>query len=495
MTTNIDTKGPNQQSKQDEPVDGLDGSVQLAPGQLLRSCYALFYNKKFGLTLILATGLWTLLGVLFPQIPSGVRDDPEGMLSWLESVRPTYGGWTDIMNTIGLFNVFSSVIFLVLMGLLALSIIACTTHRLPVLYQTAFRPHTKMTATFFTRARLNLAFTTVLAPAAAAEVISTDAKARRARVIVDERGPGENLYTDRWHLAPFGTAIAHAAFVVIMAGFVVSSLTGFRDEQFTLTVGSPAEVGHGTGLVAEARSFADTYYDDGTPKDYVTDLVLYRDGQQVAQQDVRVNAPLNYDGVSFHQAFFGIAAVMRVTDASGQVLVNNGIPLTRSTPDRSVSYGVVKIPGRDQELFVIGAASGQQMTGIGPGQMKIEVYRPGGQVPVGTAVLDQGGSVTVEGLTYSFEREQQFTGLLVKRDPGTAVVWLGCALLIIGTCSTMFLRHHRIWFRVQAGPDGDSLVQMASPDRADTIFARQFAEIGDHLNQKMTGNQDGESDA
>lgn len=473
----VETRNRSRPVGVDEPVDGLDGAAGLAPTQALRAIYAFFYNKKVGLTLILAAGLACLFGVLFPQMPAGVRGDPASVDGWLQSVRPSYGGWTSIMDAVGLFNVFSSPLFLTIMGLLALSITACTTHRIPVLMQTAFHPHTKVTAEFFRRARLNDRFATPLRSGEAVALIKEDAKARRVRVIEDHHGPGANLYTDKWHLAPFGTVIAHTAFVVIMAGFVVSSLTGFRDDQFTLTVGRPAEVGHGTGLVAEAISFSDTYYDNGSPKDYVTDLVLSVDGREVARQDVRVNDPLRYDGVMFHQAYFGIAAVMEIRDASGRLLFNDGVPLEWTTPDGSLSYGVLEVPGRDQELFVIGSASGRTGTGIEPGQMRIEVYPTSLDAPVGAAVLDQSGSVQIDGLTYTFEREQQFTGLLVKRDPGTGIVWLGCLLLIIGTCLTMFFRHHRIWIRVTPEAGGGSLVQLASPDRQDATFTRQFAEV------------------
>lgn len=144
--------------------------------------------------------------------------------------------------------------------------------------------------------------------------------------------------------------------------------------------------------------------------------------------------------------------------------------------DGSLSYGVVEIPGRDQELFVIGSASGRTGTGIEPGQMRIEVYPTGDDRPLGTAVLDQGGSVEVDGLSYSFEREQQFTGMLVKRDPGAGGL-VGFLLLVIGTCGTMLFRHHRIWIRVTDSDDGGSLVQLASPDRQDPSFTRQFAEV------------------
>ncbi|MGI5952467.1 MAG: cytochrome c biogenesis protein ResB [Brooklawnia sp.] len=480
----IDTKRPTD----DQPVDGLDGAIHVSPMYLLRSIYAFFHNKRVGLVLILIMGLLGLLGVLFPQAPAGVRDDPASKQAWLEGVRPTYGGWTDIMDSIGFFNMFSSVPWIVMMVLLAISILACTTHRLPLLYQTAFRPHTRMTSEFFNRARLNASFTTSAAPGEVVATIRADAKRNRVRVIADDRGPGENLYTDKYFWAPFGTAVAHLAFVVIMAGFLVSSLTGFRDEQFTLTVGRPAEVGHGTGLVAEAKSFSDTYYDDGTPKDYVTDLVLTRDGTEVARQEVRVNDPLVFEGVMFHQAFFGISAVMQVSDPSGQDIFHDGVTLEWNTPDRSMVYGVVELPG-GQEMFVITPASGTTGTGIEPGQVRLEVYETGSNVPLGTAVLDQGGSVDVDGLTFTFEREQQYTGILVKRDPGTGIVWLGCALLVIGTCATMFLRHHRIWFRVTGTEDGSCLVQLASQDRQDATFARRFTMISDELNQQLSNER------
>lgn len=464
----------------DGPVDGLDQAVHSTPRQVVRRIYRLFHDKRIGLVLILLTGLFALFGVLFRQAPAGVREDPTSHAAWLESVRPTYGGWTSVMDKLGLFNVFSSIPFLVLMVLLALSIAGCTIHRLPLLWRTAFHPHTKVTAQFFEHARLNRALSSPLTPDEAVEVVRADLRSRRFRIIEDGRGPGRNLYTDQWHLAPFGTAVAHLAFIVIMAGFLVSSLTGFRNDQFTLTVGRPTPVGHGTGLVAQAESFSDTYWENGTPKDYVTDLVLTRDGQQVARQEVRVNEPLTVDRVTFHQAYFGIAAVMKITDADGKSLFHDGVPLEWNTQEGAVRYGMLDVPGHDLELFVIGSGSGQGTSGVDPGQMRIEVYRSGDQTPAGTAVLDQGGRVDVEGLTFAFEREQQFTGLLVKHDPGAGIVWLGFFLLTIGTCATLFFRHHRIWVRATAEGDG-SLIQLASPDRADAAFARRFAELGDRL--------------
>ncbi|EPH03457.1 hypothetical protein HMPREF1531_01518 [Propionibacterium sp. oral taxon 192 str. F0372] len=463
-------------------IDGLDDQAALTPGMVFGHIYAFLHNKVVGLVLILAAGLLSLFGVLFPQMPSSARADAESMASWIESVRPTFGGWTDILNAIGFFTMFSSIPFLVVMALLAASIVACTVHRLPVLWQAAKHPHTRVTAAFFDRARLRSTFTTSASPEAAFEILCADARKHRMRVVVDDRGPGLNAYMDRNYWAPFGTAFAHAAFVTIMAGFVVSALSGFRNEQFTLTIGFPREVGNGTNLVAEATAFQDSYYDNGSPKDYVADLRVSDNGEQVAQQQVRVNSPLSYHGVMFHQAYFGVAAVMKIDDSSGAEVFHNGVALEWATPDKTLTYGRTTLG--DQTIYVIGSASGQTGTGIEPGQVRVEIYGTANNEPIGKAVLDVGTPTTVGDHTFTFEREQQFTGMIVKKDPGTPIVWSGFLLLVIGTCMTMFFRHHRMWVRV-SGCDEGTLVRLGSPDRQDSGFTRFFTGMIMRTSGKM----------
>ena len=219
------------------PVDGLDDQAALSPGQVLMQVYAFFYKKSVGLVLLLLTGLLSLLGVLFAQMPSDLKNDPQATARWLEQARQVYGGWTDVLHKAGVFHMFSSVPFLIVMGLLAVSIIACTVHRLPIIWRAARHPRIRVTTRFFDRARLRSRFTAPIGAEKAFEIVCADARRHRMRVITHDRGPGRNAYIDRFRWGPFGTVLAHTAFVIIMAGFVVSSLTGFRDQQFTLTVG------------------------------------------------------------------------------------------------------------------------------------------------------------------------------------------------------------------------------------------------------------------
>ena len=99
-------------------TDGLDEALDLSPGRFLHAIYALFHNKAFGLILILLTGLLSLIGALLPQKPSSIAGDSERQAAWLDRVRDSVGGWTSILDALGFFSMFSSIPFLVVMGLL-----------------------------------------------------------------------------------------------------------------------------------------------------------------------------------------------------------------------------------------------------------------------------------------------------------------------------------------------------------------------------------------
>lgn len=184
------------------PVDGLDDPAALSPGQVLGQIYAFFYKKVVGLVLLLLAGLLSLLGVLFAQMPAEVRSDPEATTRWLEQARQVYGGWTGVLHRAGVFTMFTSIPFLMVMGLLAASIIACTVHRLPIIWRAARHPRVRVTARFFDRARLRSRFTAPVSAEKAFETVCADARGHRMRVIIDGSGPGRSAYIDRCSWGP-----------------------------------------------------------------------------------------------------------------------------------------------------------------------------------------------------------------------------------------------------------------------------------------------------
>lgn len=450
---------------------------EMTPAELARRVYRFFHNKKVGLWLIFAVAFLSLLGVLFNQVSSEDFANTLRYQSFLDQMLPKYRGWTTPLSAMGVFHMFSSWPFRIANILLVLSIIACTTHRLPTLWKNATKPHTHVREGFFDHARTHSSATTTRDAA----TVLADAKDRlatqRFRVIVDENDPDSlNLYADRNRFMPLGTALAHTAFVLILLGVLVTNNTGFHDDEFTVPVGmGPQAVGHGTNLSVQANSFTDKYHDDGSPMDYAADIVVFRDGKQVTEHMLRVNSPLTVDHVKFNQSYFGFAADLTITDKAGKEIYHSGVPLQYSTQDQLQNYGKVMLPN-GQQMFVVMPASGQTDAEIGPGQVRVETYQPDSDTPTASEVISQGKPASVGDMTVTFNRERQFTGLMVSRDNGAPFVWVGSLLLVLGTICTMFFRHQRVWLRIHPG-EGTSQVRLASPDRHDTIFERKITQF------------------
>lgn len=460
-----------------DPHIEVDDDHYAAPAKdAFRKVYRFFHNKFVGLALILAMAILSLLGTLIAQAPAGVLDDPASAQQWLDSVRPRFGGWTGVLHFLGFFNLYKSIPFLTVVALLALSIIACTTHRVPLLWKRATRPQLHVTDGFFVHARYRADRTLPVAPERVEAVARRALKGRRFRVLDDERGPGINLYADRYRWGPFGTAIAHASFVIILMGFVVSAFWGL-DTHLNIPVGTTAAVGNGTPYEVEAVSFQDEYNEDGRPIDYVSHLVIHEGGQPVAEQDeVRVNEPLRHEGVKYHQASYGIAAIVRVTEGATE-LYSGGVPLQWTSRDGTNALGRFEIPERDLEVIVVTPASGRMGSQIPAGEAVFEVYPTGSNQPLAVLPAAQGASpAEAGGFSFAFEREQQYTGITVRSDPGTNWVWVGSALMVFGMFLTFVLRHRRVWVRIT--PDGaGSRVRLGSSEKVDTLFEREFNRL------------------
>lgn len=467
----------------DDTIDAADTWSMPGP---VRRVYRFFISKRTGIGLIMAMAFLTLLGTVLAQSPQGVRDDPAAYADWLDSVRPRYAGWTQPLDALGLFDVFGSWWFKAVNVLLCVSILCCVMHRLPLLVKRATRPHLHVTEPFFAHARIHHDLTSPVPAQQAADAARAALRRERYRVLDDERGPGLNLYADKHRWMPFGTIFAHIAFVIILLGVLVTANTGFSDDNVPVAIGDRVDVGHGTGLQVAATRFQDTYYDDGRPKDYVSHLVLYRDGHKVAEHDTRVNSPLRYEGVKFFQASFGFAARVRVTDASGAVVYSGGVPLQFTTDDGKDSFGRVELPERGVDFYVITPASGQTDERIRPGEVAFKVVRGGTDTAVGQEVVPQGGTAHVGDLTYTFEREQQYTGLMVSDDPGAVWVWVGSTMILLGMTATMFWRHRRVWVRVHPTDDGGSRIKVASSERHDIAFEAAVERLVDGLRTDLS---------
>ncbi len=458
-----------------DDVDGYGGGGGLGLSDLLDRVWRFFISMRTGLWLILGIGLLSLAGTLLEQVPAAVKADPAAYAQWVDGVSPKYGGWTTVIKTLDLFSVFSSYWFKGLVLLLVTSILACSINRAPKLWKIATHPRPSMGETFFHHAPLRADVVVPEDAAAALQDVRNVLHKHHFRVIDQPEEQGHNLYADRFRWGPFGTVIAHVSFVIILLGFFLSATTGFKEQSFIAPVGQKVEVGHSTGMAVEAKSFTETDYPNGMPKDYAADLVLYKNGVQVQRQVVRVNHPMKMDGVWFYQSSFGIAASMVVKDETGTELVNTSPALFSSTDQQHI-FGSFTVPGKGLTVFVVETASGQVDNNIKPGQVQLEIHKAGQETPIAVQVISQGKPETIDGLSYTFERNRQFTGLIVAHDRGQVFVWVGSGLFVLGLILVFFFPHRRIWVRAVPTPEGTEVL-CASTVKRDPAFEPQFHQM------------------
>jgi len=443
---------------------------------IFEALWDLLTSMRFSLFVILAMAALGLVGTLVIQAPVGVASDATAKADWLAGVRPRYGGWTDIFDRLQFFSIFGSIWFRGLTAFLTISLLACMVQRAPGLWRTATKPRVTVGDGFFAHARER---DTIVVRGEAAELTGRVVGVLRKhhyRVLLDDDG-AVNLYGDRFRWAPFGSLIGHLAIVVIFAGVMAGSLFGFRDDSFMIAEGSTALVPTGEGLSVKLISFEDAYYTDtGAPSDYASDLVVLQDGRDVARHTARVNDPLRYGDLSFYQSFYGPAAVMSVTETDGRVLFTDGVPLAWETKDDGRRVGTFTIPSKDITVWVVGTWGGTDPL-VKPGQMRVETYRASTGDPIDQLTIDQGVATAVSGLNFTFNREIQFTGLSVSRDPGTILVWIGSILLIAGFTIGFMLPHRRIWGRLVLRPNGVGTLSVATPGRVTHDVDRAFTDL------------------
>ncbi len=455
-----------------------DAAVQ-AQRSPARRLWALFSSVRTALVLILLLAGTSLVGALLVQAPGSIVPGSDAYETWLLRVQPRYGMWADVFSVLGLFTVFRVWWFHLLVVALALNILVCSVNRWSTLSREVFRPRIRLADQFFERsgaARVDSAADA----RATADALRSGLTARHFRVLTEDDGATVHLFADRHRIPRFGSLLAHLSIVLLLVAVLGSAIFGASDDGFLVPEGTTRDVGFGTGLSVRADSFVDEYYPAGQPKDYRSDLVLFDRGTEVARKTVRVNDPLEYDGVRFYQSFFGPAAYFRVDDRAGRLLFEDGVALAwLTTGDRSA--GSFVLPGQDLTVYAVGPSSNGRDSLVKPGEMRLELYRGSGTTPVAMQTVAQGQPAEIAGMQFTFVGERQFTGLRVARDPMVPLIWVACALFVVGVAAVFWFPYRRLWAVVAPRPGGGSRVTLATAGTRNAAAVEDVTQVADEL--------------
>ncbi len=243
-----------------------------------------------------------VLGTLFPQQPRDANAS-----NWWAAVRDRYGFLYRPLRTLGLFDLYGSLWFQGLLGLLLLSTVACFLNRVWPLGRVVFRPRTRLPAERFEKASLRAQLRFPSCEAAETALRDT-LRRRRYRVQVEGRAlPGSrtqhrlHLRADRHRLPRLGTLLTHVGLISLLFFAVWGGLRGWRVASLAVNSQERTLVGQGTGVKLNCTGLTVLRYEDGTPRDYRADITVFdQKDEELTRAVVRVNHPLKHAGVNYY---------------------------------------------------------------------------------------------------------------------------------------------------------------------------------------------------
>src|SRR4051794_347630 len=184
---------------------------------------------------------------------------------WIADLVPPLQGFVDRWYR---WDVFHSLPFAFILGLLAVAIMICTLNRAPAMWISIAEPTVATTSGFLNSAELQLRSTK---PANRDEVVNdlrVALEASHYRVLTAERNGDTHVYADRYRYGKLGTFPFHLALILVLVGGIVGSRYGFREKSFIVAEGASQDVGHNTGLSVQLVDFQDTYTELGQAHEY-----------------------------------------------------------------------------------------------------------------------------------------------------------------------------------------------------------------------------------
>ena len=398
----------------------------------------------------------------------------------LEKYQQIYEDWAiSLMERLNLFDMYHSWWFLLLLVLFTVNLACCTIDRFPRMLKVVRNPRTKLDENLEKTLSLADRWKKKGTPSDWAAKYSEALSASFAKPKVTEEDGALHLYAESGVASRFGVYVTHLSIVIIFVGAIVGNMLGFKgyvnipegESVSSVPVRGGSRM-QALGFTVRCNSFRVETYPSGQPKAYISDLSVVDGGKETVRKTIVVNDPLQYKGIWFYQSSYGqsggATALLSVGRPDGTPLANLSLP--PNEPASIPGYGAIRGINYDQNFQ--GGGPALQVVLERPNQPEAALWihqsRP--------QRFGQGKDSLV--LAFGGLNARMFTGLQVAKDPGVNVVWLGCALMVVGIIMAFFLSHQRVWIRLSPSPDGRVEVVLAgSASRNRIAFEKKFEKI------------------
>jgi cytochrome c biogenesis protein len=466
------------------------------------------------------TALVLLLLLALAAVPGSVI--PQQDVDALEATRwqEQHETLTPVYEKLGLFDVYGSPWFAAIYLLLIVSLVGCIVPR-TLVYARAIRRPPPAAPRHLTRLPDHATYRTDAEPAAVLAAARAELKRRGYRLRADSESTAPTAVSaERGYLREVGNLLFHLAVLVVLVGFALGGLFGYKGGVILVTgtpfANNPTQYDDFVpGSLFQAERMDDFRFTvDDFDVDWTTDGprigmarnfnadVRYREGDgEEKQYDLRVNHPLTIAGTELFLIGHGYAPVVTVRDGNGDVAWSGPTVFLPQSPDL-LSFGVVKAPFAEPDqiglegflypTFVLAGGDPTNLYGAADNPLlSLNVYTGDLNMDTGESqsvyVLDKSEAVAVpgdngqpyridlsigetvdlpDGLgSVTFEDMYSWQRIQISQTPGKRIALAGVVLALVGLMGSLFIRSRRVWVRA-TDADGGTLVEVAGLERS-----------------------------
>lgn len=417
-----------------------------------------------------------------------------GSIFGISGANSAYG----ILDSMGITNMYNSWWFMTLLFVFAMNIIVCSLDRLPGILNITREPLKPLPEERFKAVPPGREAVLKVPDGKAEEMVTAALKNIGFTARAGKSEGVTQICAEKGRYGRLGVYVTHLSILFILTGAVVGMKFGFTAE-VKLLEGMSSDVvmtGNGReiplGFEIRCDDFDVSFYPESErPKSFTSILTVVEEGGDVLTRQIEVNRPLRHRGITFYQSGHGLfpnsdalfkfrlnAAEGRTQDISVKLLQRFEIAGSKLTA-RVVDFSPALAINGEGEVFTVAESM------INPGAM-VE-FSEGDKVMAGQWILRNYPDTweTPAGvLEFRDLWGVQYTGLLVRKDPGIWLVYFGFILMATGLYGAFFITHNRIWIRLNEEEDATGISIVSSANRNRSALDRKLDRLIEDLTKR-----------
>lgn len=463
----------------DMRYEGTARRSQTYNKSIIDKVWNFFSSVKVGVSIIVILLIAAAIGTILPQaqyVNVPVRNDAT-IKAYYADVYREIG---KIYHFLGFHDLYSSAWFILLVGMLAISLIVASLDRFVPLYRSLKNQRVLRHSSFMNKQRI---YAEGPAPEDSMQKAEEKLKNLKYKVTLDKNG----LLAEKGRFSRWGPYINHIGLIIFLFGVMLRMMPGFYvDETLWIREGETRAIPDTPGYFLENKNFTmETYTGEGedakfeeaidrvgsVAKNYQTDIVLYQtpeeslpgatdEMEEVKEHAIRVNQPLKFDGYAVYQMDFRQNELRAMTfDLTNKETEESLGSLTIDLVNPEKSYDL----GNDTRVDLLGYYP--DFSGFENGEPQTETpipNNPGFLVRMFTPETPDGEvsfiviQNTIEPLgenqyklTFQSAETRDVSGLTIRKDRTLPILGLGGLIFMIGVAQGMYFNHRRFWIQKQ----------------------------------------------